>query len=296
LARRGLQLILKYREVLLGLVFIGYLWGLHPLIMARLVVVTPQTPDRWLGLLVFALPFFDFTGHYLKRPVMVYQARQNREQLGGKIPLLARLLPWAHILLMGAIYFSFLMVFNIYALLEGTFLESVGFFVTLIFPGMVWMLLEGEILRYFTYPFGEDEREWEKYSRIVDDSPPRSPARLFGLWLLAIRPHYPRELSQVDYWKDALGDLLLMVFAMLSYTVIFDFFGLHAPFRLSGGPAVALFDLARFILFFIILYPPLRSAHFYMEQILPRSEAQKALSDISFAAVLIFALFSVPRI
>jgi len=291
-----MQIILKYREVLLGLVFIAYLWGIHPLIMARLGDVTPQTPDRWLGLLVFALPFLDFIGHILKRPVMVYQARQNRERLGGKIPLLARLLAWAHILLMGALYFSFLMVFNIYALLEGTFLEPVDFVVTLIFPGIVWMLLEGEILQYFTYPFGEDERKWEKYSRIVDDSPPRSPAGLFGLWQLAIRPRYPRALSEVDYWKDALGDLLLMVFAMLSYTVIFDFFGLHAPFRLGGSPAVALFDVARFILFFILLYPPLRSAHFYMEKILPRSESQKALSDLSFAVVLIVALFSIPRI
>ncbi len=291
-----MKLLLKYREILFGLVFVAYLLGIHPLIMARLGDVTPQTPDRWLGLLVFALPFLDFAGHYLKRPVMVYQARQTPEGLGGKIPLLARLLPWAHILLIGVLYFSFLMVFNIYALLEGTFLECFSFYVALLFPGMVWMLLEGEILRYFTYPLGEDEREWERYSQMVDESPPRSLARLFGLWVLAIRPRYSHVLSQVDYWKDALGDLLLLVFAMLGYTFIFDFLGLHAPFRLSGGPAVALLDVARFILLFVLLYPPLRSAHFFMEQILPRSEGQKALSDISFAVVLIIALFSVPRV
>ena len=291
-----MQTILKYREALFGLVYIAYLLGIHPLIMTRLGTVTPQTPDRWLGLLIFSLPFIDFTGHYLKRPAMVYLARINRDRLGGKISLFARLLPWAHILLMGALGFIFLIVFNIYALLEGTLLEPLAFFVALVFPGMVWMLLEGEVLQYFTYPFGQDEHNWEKYSRVVENSPPRSPARLFGLWYLGIRPHYPRVLSQADYWKDALGDLLLLVFAMFSYTVIFDFFGIHTPLRLSGGPAVALFDVARFILFFVLLYPPLRSAHFFMEQILPRSEGQKALSNISFAVVLIVALFSIPRI
>jgi hypothetical protein len=50
--------------------------------------------------------------------------------------------------------------------------------------------------------------------------------------------------------------MLLLVFAMLSYTVIFDFFGIHTPLRLPG----CWFDVARFILFFVLLYPPLRSA------------------------------------
>ncbi len=35
--------------------------------------------EALLGLLVLALPLLDFTGHFLKRPVMAYQARQNRE-------------------------------------------------------------------------------------------------------------------------------------------------------------------------------------------------------------------------
>ena len=284
--------ILQYREIFLGLIYVAYLWGVHPYLIERLQVVTPKTPDIGLGLLVFTLPFFDFIGHYLKRPVMVTMARQNYQRLDGKIPIALRWLPWAHILLVGVLAFSFMVLFNLHVLLNGTFLEGFSFFLYFIFPGLIWMVLEGEILSYFNSPFGEDERQWERYSKTVQNSPTNSIGRLY----LSIRPRYPHNINTIDFLEDALGDVFLLIFAMLGYTMIFDFLGLNAPLRLSRGPILAMFDILKFALLFILLYPPLRSAYFYMEQIVPRTNVQKALSFISFAAVLVSALMTMPRI
>lgn len=291
-----MQTILQYREIFLGLMYVAYLWGVHPYLIERLQIVTPKTPDIGLGLLVFTLPFFDFIGHYLKRPVMVTMARQNYQRLGGKIPTLIRLLPWAHILLVGVLAFSFMVLFNLHVLLNGTFLEGFSFFLYFIFPGLIWMVLEGEILSYFNSPFGEDERQWKKYSQIVESSPKKSLEHFVGKLYLSISQHYPRNIDTIHFLKDALGDVFLLIFAMLGYTMIFDFLGLNAPLSLSRGPILAMFDILKSAFLFILLYPPLRSAYFYMEQIIPRTNAQKALSFISFSAVLISALLTMPRI
>lgn len=291
-----MQTLLQYREFFLGLIYVAYLWGVHPHLIERLQDVSPQTPDFGLGLLVFSLPFIDFIGHYLKRPIMVYMARQNQQRLGGKIPTLVRLLPWAHILLVGVLAFSFMVLFNLYGLLDGSMFEGFSFFIYFLFPGLIWMVLEGQILSYFNSPFGEDERQWKKYSHIVESSPKNSLEHFVGKLYLSISQRYPRNIDTIDYLKDALGDVFLLIFAMFGYTMIFDFIGVNAPLRLSSGPFLAMFDILKFTFLFILLYPPLRSAYFYMEQIVLRTTGQKVLSSVSFAAVLVSALLSMPRI
>ena len=287
-----MQTLLQYREIFLGLIYVAYLWGIHPYLIERLQNVTPQTPDFGLGFLVFSLPFIDFIGHYLKRPVMVYMACQNQQRLGRKIPPMVRWLPWAHILMVGVLAFIFMVLFNIYGLLKDTILEGFSFFLYALFPGLIWMFLEGEIISYFNSPFGEDESQLKKYSKIVHNSPTNIIGRLY----LSIRPRYPHNINTIHFLEDALGDVFLLIFAMLGYTMIFDFLGFNAPLRLSSGPILALFDIIKFTFLFVLLYPPLRSAYFYMEQIVPRTNAQKALSFVSFIAVFVSALLTMPRI
>jgi hypothetical protein len=103
----------------------------------------------------------------------------------------------------------------------------------------------------------------------------------------------PERLTLGAMLRDLLGDLLLLVFSAVGYTVLWD--AVIPPVTVGWGPGAVLEAYFGPLMYFLVLYPLLRSIYLFQDLFLEKDLRAKVGSWLGFALVLVTALPSVPR-
>jgi hypothetical protein len=262
---------LEYRNVLLNLLFGGYLPFLQPILVCRLEATHGYSiPDPLIGSMLLMLPLLELAGIYLKRPLLAYH-------FAMRFPGNKNLFKDSRLQILAAVFMSFSLLFGMSLLAVFTFaaLKMLGIvspamlclpvFPVVMFRGCFIMML------WYGASFGE------------------------------IAMEAPKQISMRLAWRDLLGDILLLFYATIGYTVSWDagpFFqesALGNFFFVDFFPGTTWGDDFFALLYLLAVYILLRGVYLIQDVFLETNRTARLWAFLSFAAVLVIAMTSVPQ-
>ena len=272
------QYLFKARPVALNLLFIGYLWFLHPGFMERINASQDGRGDWTLGWLLLAAPLLEIAGIWLKRPVSVYFARHYPSKGESTSLMVAFLFSAIFRLAMGV--FVMLVAFQVgfggptgdmpaglqclMVLMVFAAIFKETFVILLAYP------TEDKAYRDLAFP-----PQHEQFKRVL--------MRIFSA-------HPPDEITLWVFLRDLLGDLLLLAFSAVVYTALWDFVTQGA--QIDAG-FDGFLDYLGLTFFFLLTYLPLRMVSLMNEMAIQTSKAQRVISMASLVAVWLTAMWQI---
>jgi hypothetical protein len=270
-----LNWILKYRSIPLNLLFAAYLIFLQPIVVQRLQQTRSYTRiDPLVGYLLIALQLMELIGAALKLPMSsyLYLHRFNRKIMNsptwGSASVGCLLFPWIFHLLIAVILGFFALDMLVSDQSSRGWL-GVAMVFLVIFKETAFIALNNPV--------------------IGTGDPSNPPSRNNPLHLARTSRGLftpPKQISIGLAICDLLGDLMLLAYGVVGFTVLWD----ANPF--FTGSAWGL-DLFAFIYFFVI-YVSLRGIYFMQDVFLESSRMQKIASLLSFCVVLIVSMRTLP--
>lgn len=262
---------LEYRSLLLNLLFGGYLLFLRPSLLQRLGATRGYSiPDPFIGSLLLLLPFFELAGIYLKRPVFAYYFKLRFPDYrslfqNSRIHILA--------VVGGSLSLFFGMLLTI--VLTLVVLEMLGAVISpgpFLFVAFVAIIFKAWSVGMLWYgaSFGE----------------------------IGIKA--PKQISTELVLRDLLGDMLLLLYAAVGYTALWDanpFFSESARgnrFFESFFPGTAWGNDLFAALYFLSVYIFLRGIYLVQDVFLG-NRTVRLWSFLSFVVLLVIAMLSVPQ-
>lgn len=284
------RFLVFYRTLLLNLLFVGYLVFLHPLLLQRVQATDDfRFADPFLGGLLLSLQLFELAGVYLKHPASVYYFHHypargpaqgsTLQQLGVAGFVLAVVL---HLAL------SSLLALLAAHLLGVPMGDDAGFLPGLALVTLVFVVIAKEAVFIVAWynPFAGTAVS-------LQQRPPGDAITTLAPLTLGGPLVVPERLTLGAMLRDLLGDLLLLVFSAVGYTVLWD--AVIPPVTVGWGPGAVLEAYFGPLVYFLVLYPLLRSIYLFQDLFLEKDLRAKVGSWLGFALVLVTALLSVPR-
>lgn len=267
--------VLKYRSIPLNLLFAAYLLYIQPVILLRLNQTVGYTKTDYLvGWSLLILQIVELAGAALKLPVSTYYYRFYFSKKLMTNPTLGSasvgclLFPWIfHMLL--AIFLGFIATDVLIVEKEVRGWVNVGMVFALIFKETVFIALNNPMIGT-----GDPAELQVKNS-------PLSLARM-SRGLFKVPSHITLGLAL----RDLLGDLMLLAYAAIGFTVLWD----ANPFFTGSAWGLDLFAL----IYFLIVYVSLRGVYFMQDVFLEGNRWQKIGSFLSFLLVLAVSMFTLP--
>ena len=280
---RLLSVLLRFRFVWLNLLFAAYLGWLQPVLLQRMVTAEQtHRPDWLLGALLLGSQLFELAGLLLKRPASAFFARQNPDisqpngcRENAKVAALV-LVPVLHL---GAAAMLTLIAFDLWgwvgpnAAAPGAWLVLPLFFVMLTKEAFFVVLMIG---------IGAAGSQHES---ALAPAGVRFGARL-NRWL---SPPAGTRLTLKEILMDLAGDLLLLVFAALTYTAAWEFVTAGSPLRHQGVERLG--EYLGVSLMFFMVYFTTRSVYLMQEISIRQSRAARIFGWVSFGLVWAAALW-----
>lgn len=274
------------------LLFLGYLAYVHPRLIKRLSGTGGGQIDAVLGWFLLALLFLELLGFWLKHPIMVYYARQHpaSDKTTGKslgwvndsgcsISLLVVIfLPILHL---GMAFFLYMIATQIGGLDPGgsapvwqQLLYVAGFFIV--------MIKETGMIGLFFSPYGIRGSSNNTYPTLG--------------WRGLTQGEYPSKIQLEHLLRDILGDIILLAFSAIAYTVLWDFMGLNSPVYTSRGFWGNFFQYLGLGFYFLIVIPPLQSVYLFQAVTTRQTKAQRIWTGVGFLLIILVAVLSFPRV
>ena len=105
----------------------------------------------------------------------------------------------------------------------------------------------------------------------------------------------PPEIRLGHLLRDTAGDILLLCFSALGYTVLWDLIVTQSPINTSVGLWDSFLQYLGVLLYFMMVIPPLQSIYTLQNSITQRTRIQRVGSTVSFMIVLLISVLSVAR-
>jgi hypothetical protein len=275
------RILLRYRFIVLNLLFMVYLWIIQPVVLARInTSATRYQPDWWMGGLLLGIQLLEIVGFLFKEPVSRYLADHKSDPVvpdGWISNTQTILLIFTPILHLG---FSSFLTLIAWSLLfpsngEGTsmnFLLVVVIFLVITKEAVFIVLLlstgTGGVL-----PLPLD----------------RDSVHPILAWLALKNIQI---ITLPDTFREIAGDFLLLIFSALSYTALWEYLISSSPIHSRGGDLFYAYLGASIL--FVLVYVSTRSVYLMQEISALRNRIGLSLSAVSFLAVWISALLQVP--
>jgi hypothetical protein len=281
-----LYAILQRRTIFFYLLFFGYQIFVHPWLLDHLPNIGGNDTDLFLGCFLLVLLFLELWGFWLKHPIMVYYARRHpisdpipekslgwAETSGSAIPIM--IVIFVPILHLGMAFFMYAMATQIGGLDPGgsapvgrQLLYVAGFFVVL--------LKEAGMIGLFYSPYGIRGPSNDTYPTlgcrgIVDD-------------------HYPAEIRLEHLVREAFGDLVLLLFSMVAYSVLWE--GL---LLVSSVHSFDLYDYLGMGFYFLMAILPLQSVYVFQAISIRQTGRQRIWMVVSFLLIVFVAILTFPQ-
>lgn len=268
---RAVYWVLEYRNLLLNLLFGGYLLFLQPVLLRRLEATHGYSiPDPLIGSILLMLPLIELAGVYLKRPVFAFRFAtcfpDNRSLLqNSRLRILAIVFT----------FFSQLFDMSLSAVFAFAALKMLGITsqAMLCLPVFPVIMFRGLFVGMMWY------------------------SAIFG----EIAMKAPKQIDMRLAWHDLLGDVLLLFYAAIGYTVLWDanpFFqqsSLGNFFFVDFFPGTTWGDDLFALLYLLAIYLVLRSVYLVQEVFLGTSRTARYQSLFSFVILLVIAMTSTPQ-
>jgi hypothetical protein len=284
----SLYKVLQQRSIFFYLLFLGYLAFVNPYLMARLSTTASGHIDVVLGWFLLILLFLELWGFWLKHPIMVYYTRYSAvDETPSK-----KFLSWLNdaIMLLGVIFFPIFRIgMGIFLYITATQIggldpgDGMPLWQALLFgAGFLIVIIKelGMIVLFFT-PYGLRGASNDTYPTLS--------------WHGRANGVYPSELEFSHLLRDALGDLVLLAFTAVAYTVLWDGIGLTSPVQANSFKEYILAYLG-LSLYFLMTMLPLRSVYLFQAITTPQTGYQRIWMVIRFSVLFLVAISSYPRI
>jgi hypothetical protein len=95
--------------------------------------------------------------------------------------------------------------------------------------------------------------------------------------------------------RDSAGDILLLCFSALGYTVLWDLIVMRSPINTSVGLWDSFLQYLGILFYFMMVIPPLQSVYTLQNNITQRTRIQRVWSTVNFMIVLLIAVLSVAK-
>lgn len=272
------QYLFKVRPAALNLLFIAYLWFVHPGFMARINASQDGRGDWKLGWLLLLAPLLEIAGIILKRPVSVYFAR-HYPNTGASTSLMV------------AFLFS-----AIFRLAMGVFVVMVAFQVGFGGPtgdmpgGLQWLMVVMVFVAIFKETFVILLAYPAETKAYQDLAFPPGQEQFKRVLTSIFTSHPPEQITLWVFLRDLLGDLLLLAFSAVIYSALWEFVTQGA--RIDAGYE-GLMDYLGLTFFFLLTYLPLRIVSLMSEMAIQTSKSQRVVSLVSLAAVWVSAMLNI---
>jgi hypothetical protein len=254
--------LLQRRGIFFYLLFIVYLLYLHPLVIGRLSGAGMENPDPLMGWIVLLIPFAELLGFWLKYPIMLYYAREYPAKEGNWQIILIVFLPILHL---GMSTFIFIVG------TQTAGLQPAGD------AAWYWQLLY--VAGFFVVIFKELGFL----------------ALFFSLKGVkgSFAQQYPPEIRLGHLFRDAAGDILLLLYSAMGYTILWEFLGKRSSFDAGAGFWGSIMQYLGILIYFVMVIPPLQAIYTLQNSITQRTKIQRIWSAVSFLIVLVIAVRSI---
>ena len=250
------QFLLRFRGILFNLLFLAYLLLVQPHVLARLDAVLDRgAADPLLGILLLAAPWIELAGLYLVTPVVLSRMRNGAARWPTTLPSLVWM---AHLVLN-------IMLFVGFACFGVSSGDDPPLWGVLLMAAVV--LKELGYLLFWTMKVepGKETRFRLKETEMLCD-----PA-----------------------WREFAGDLLLLPFALLSFSCLWQMLVARNPIHYSS-PADAALELGLAAFVFLMLFAAIRSLYFIEEWATLRGKWPIAVYALSILLNLGLAIAALP--
>lgn len=262
---------MKYRSVLLNLLFVCYIAFLQPSLLERLQATRGYSiPDPLIGSVLLILPLVEFAAIRLKLPVFACGFK-------SRFPSFKHLFQNSRL--------------HLFAGVGGTLSLAFGMSVAVVFAVAAIKVLD--ILNLATFLVaGFGAAAFKAWTVML---------LWYGASFGELGLRAPKQVSLELMLRDLLGDALLLVYSAVGYTVLWEagpFFSGASwghSFYVSFFPGTTWGDDLFALLYFLSIYIVLRSIYLLQDVFLETSRTVKLGSFLSFALVLVMAMLSVPQ-
>lgn len=260
-------LLFRTRPILLNGLFIAYLiWG-QPQLMERLNASQDGRGDWQLGGLLLIVPLVEIIGIRLKRQVSAYFAWRYPRQ--GTSVYLEFVFCLTAIFRLTLFFFYLIVAFQV----------GGGKPFGLLSEGLQWLMVVMVFVIGFIETLAIVLAFPLNHVKINGKPPPGSNLPL-ERWLQKV--FYGRTPEQIDLkiaLLGLLGDLLMLVFSAVVYTVMWDFVTQGNGTKMEAG------DYLGLTIFFLLVFLPLRMTGLVDEMTTQTGKWQRVISVVSLAAV-----------
>jgi hypothetical protein len=222
-------------------VFLAYLVLVQPHVLRRLDAVLERGAlDPLLGVLLLAVPWLELAGMYFKAPAVLERLRQGSARWPSTFPTVV----WMAHLVLNVMLFVGFACFGVVSgddpPLWGVLLMLAVVLKELFFL-LYWILKVEPAQARAANPAGEGEARTAQHSETLPSpSPSLYPAR--------------------PWWSELAGDLLLLPFALLSFSCLWQMLVARNPIHYSS-PGDAVVELALAVFVFLMLFAASRSLY-----------------------------------
>jgi hypothetical protein len=224
-------LFMRFRGILFNLVFLAYLVLVQPHVLRRLDAVLERGAlDPLLGVLLLAVPWLELAGMYFKAPAVLERLRQGSARWPSTFPTVVWM---AHLVLNVMLFVGF----ACFGVVSG---DDPPLWGVLLMLAVV--LKELFFLLYWTMKV---EPAQARAVRPVEESGTR---------------HSPSPYPARPWWSELAGDLLLLPFALLSFSCLWQMLVARNSIHYSS-PGDAAVELALAVFVFLMLFAASRSLY-----------------------------------
>jgi hypothetical protein len=259
-----LSLFMRFRGILFNLLFLAYLALLQPLVLRRLDAVLERgAVDPLLGVLLLVVPWLELAGMYFKAPVVLERLRQGAARWPSTFPTVVWM---AHLVLNVMLFVGF----ACFGVVSG---DDPPLWGVLLMVAVV--LKELYFLLYWTLKV---EPVQARATSSAEDSEAR---------------HSPSPYPARPGWSELAGDLLLLPFALLSFSCLWQMLVARSPIHYSS-PGDAVVELALAVFVFLLLFAASRSLYVIEEWATLRGKWPIAAWAVSILLNLALAVAFLP--
>ncbi len=260
-------LLFRARPVLLNGFFIAYLFWGQPRLIERLNASQDGRGDWQLAGLLLFMPLLEIIGIRLNRPASAYFACRYPRQGTSTYLVIVFILTAVFRLGLGVLYLT--VAFQIGG---GKPVGQLSDGWQLLMVAMVFVIIFIETLAIvFAFPLN--------HVTVKEQSPASSNLPLERWLRKVIYGHTPEQIDLKIALIGLLGDLLMLVFSAVVYTVMWDFV------TQGNGTSMEALEFLGLTFFFLCVFLPLRMTGLVDEMTTQTGKWQREISVVSLAAV-----------
>jgi hypothetical protein len=270
-----LQFAFYMKSALFNLVFICYVWLIQPMLMDLLTASQDGSGNFWLGWMLFFVPILEIIGIFIKIPVSNYFRSQHPQTENRNNPMIFLfIINMVLHLGMGCLY-----MFMCFQIIQGVALADGSDFYAILAIILMFIVIVKEAF-VIVFIMGATDLPGN-----------HKPAKnKFDQWLFGILSKKPISgLSWGDFLLDLAGDGFLFLFTAISFTVMWNFIVALNPPDIHSSDMIM--ELLGVLLYFMMVYLPLRASSFPFEMNTVQNKTQWYLYYLSIVAAAIFSVF-----